>query len=236
VPEQAHASSNGGRSWRAIATHVPGSRIALPSALFAASRHARIRLRVSDGFDSTQALSARFVVVSRAPDVSITAPARGQRVRGDAVLNLAGSAYDDRGRPIPSRRLTWLDGKRRLGRGPEAILTRPAPGRHAIRLVARDASGRTGSASVRIAVAAALPRVLELKAPARLRRTARRFTFRLASTIAATLTAAGRRFRVGRSATAVTVRVKPGRSLLRVPLRLTAHGKRARSVLVVPRR
>lgn len=229
-------SLDGGSAWRTIFSgRRPGS-VALPSTLFAGSRNARVRVRVNDGWNTAEAVSAPFIAVGRPPSVSISTPVPGQRARHDTDLNLAGAAYDDRGKEVAANRLVWFDGRVQVGRGARAVVFRPGPGRHTIRLVARDARGRSGSASVRIRVFAVAPHLLDLRAPAYVGRRATRLAFAVATTIPATLTAGGRRYAVGRTLRRVQLSIRPGRAILRVPLRLVAGGKVTRTLLIVPRR
>lgn len=234
-------SDNGGRRWRPIHTGPNSGRAALPSALFSRSRRARLRIRVNDDFNEGRATSKHFVAIGRRPDVTISSPRSGTRVRNDASLYLAGRAVDDRSYPLTGRRLRWLDGRRLLGRGGSISVSALRPGRHTIRLVARDRFGRTGSARVKVRLKAAAPRFLRVKVPTRLRRKARRLTIRLSSTIPATLRVSGKRVqrkrgRLSRRLKPVAVRVKRGSEELRVRLRLSAGGKKTIRTLRVARR
>ncbi len=229
-------SFDGGSSWRTIFSGARPGRVALPSTFFAGSRKARVRVRVNDGWNTAEAVSAPFIAVGRPPAVTISTPVPRERIRHDTALNLAGAAYDDRGRPIPASRLEWFDGVIRIGRGPQGVVFQPTAGLHAIRLIARDAHGRVGSASVRIRVLAVAPHLLDLRAPAYVGHRATRLTFSVATTIPATLIAEGRRYAVGRTLRRIQLSIRPGRAILRVRLRLAAGGKVTRTLLVVPRR
>jgi hypothetical protein len=228
-------SVDGGRTWRTIYSGEAEGAASLPSSLFARSGRARLRLRVSDGFNVASTTSSVFRAAGRPPAVRIQSPISGQRLRGDSMVYLEGSAYDDAGRPIPAGRLTWVAGRRVLGHGRQ-VSTQLAPGPQAIRLVARDRSGRAGSAVVHVRVTSVAPHVLDVRLPAALRRSAHRLTFRLATTIPATATVGGKRFRLGRALRTLSVAVAPGRATLRLPLRLEASGRVTRSTIVVARR
>jgi hypothetical protein len=227
-------SLDAGHAWRTVYAGPSAAQVVLPASLFPRSRAARVRVRVDDGFDSAFATSGPFVSAGRRPTVAILEPIVRTRVRADATVSLEGSAYDDTGVQLDGSRLTWIVGDRIVGRGADASI-RLDPGVHAVELRARDAFGRTGSASTRVRVLAVAPHVLDLRAPARLAPGARRLTFRLATTVPATLRAAGRAYAVGRSLRALTVPVRPGRNVLRFPLRLTSHGRTSVTTLVVPR-
>ena len=75
-------SLNGGRGFGTLATKPTkngADAIALPSARLAASRNARIRVRVNDGFNQGADSSRRFRARGAPPQVVITSPARGGR-------------------------------------------------------------------------------------------------------------------------------------------------------------
>jgi hypothetical protein len=106
-------SADDGRRWHTIYTGPDHGSVALPISLMSASKHARVRLYVSDGFDEGIATSPPFVVGGRPPVVSITIPYRGVRVAAGGALNLAGLAYHDTGTPLTAHR-----SRAYLARGP----------------------------------------------------------------------------------------------------------------------
>jgi hypothetical protein len=228
-------SSNGGQSFRTIFSGPSAGRVDLPSALFSGTRRARVRVRVSDGFNEGSARSAAFAAVGHRPRVAILSPRRGARIMGDARLYLEGSAYDDAGRRLQGRRLQWFAGRKRLGSGETLSAVRVPAGKPRIRLVARDRSGRAGSASVRIRVIAAAPQFLRLDSPSRLGARAKRVVLRVASTLPATLRVGGRRFRLTRRTKRVTLVIRPGAAPLSLGLALRAGGRTTRMRLVIPR-
>lgn len=228
-------SRDGGRSWRTVFDGPSTGRATLPGSLFAASGRARVRVRVSDGFNEAAGRSRAFRAVGRPPSVRILSPGRGHRTMSDARPYLEGEAYDDAGNRLSGRRLQWFAGRTRLGSGSTPSVAGLPAGTRRIRLVATDGRGRRASAAVRVRVAAATPQFLRLDAPASLPAGARRLTLTVASSVRATLQVGGRRVAVGRAARRVTVRVPAGRALLSVPLRLVAGGKAKRLRLAIPR-
>jgi hypothetical protein len=227
-------STDGGRTFTTVAGGVDRGGVKLPVELLAASTQARLRLRVNDGFNSASATVA-LVVEPRAPLVTILEPGPGQRSQAGSALYLRGGAVDDRGRRIPPGRLRWYAGARLLGAGDTLSAALPA-GTRAIRLVATDRSGRSGSASVPVRTQATFPFFLRLDAPRRLSRNARALTLTAASTQPASLRIAGLVVDLGRSARRLSVPVSPGTSALTLRLVLTAGGKSTTQVVVVPRR
>jgi hypothetical protein len=204
--------------------------------MFAGSRRARLRLRVGDGFNQTVVLSKIFTALGRPPAVRILSPAPRQRTMADGRLYLDGHAYDDTGRLLRGKRLWWFAGSRRLGAGSPLSVTGLQAGSRTIRLVATDAHGQRASASVRVRLVAASPRLLALSVPKRLSPKARRLVARMAATIPARLDAAGKRFHVDRRLRPIVLPVKAGKGALRLRLRLTAAGRTSRVTLVVSRR
>jgi hypothetical protein len=229
-------SVDDGAHWETTFMGANENGVRLPVSAFPPSSRARLRVTINDGFNETNVLSGRFVVVARPPSVRIISPARGQRLRADATVYLEGDAYDDRGSAIGSGRLQWFLDRRPIARGEEASAFQLPPGRHLVRLAARDARGRVGSASLPIHVLAVAPHLLDLRAPAFVARRATRLTFAVATTIPATLAAEGRRYAVGRTLRRIQLSIRPGRAILHVPLRLVAGRKVTRSLLIVPRR
>ena len=214
-------SRNDGRSWRTVEVGPARGSALGPLRLLGASRRARIRVRVDDGFREAVATSPRLRVAGAPPLVRILDPVRAQRIRADAPLYLRGEAAAEGGAPLPFRALRWFDGRRPLGQGCRFSVSGLRAGRHRIRLVVRRA-GRTGTASTLVTVRAVQPAFLRLDPPARLSRRARRVRLRVASTMAADLRVGGRRFRVGPRARTVSVAISPGSSPLRLALRLRA--------------
>jgi hypothetical protein len=229
-------SANGGKSWKPVATDLQGSKFALPLSYLARSRNARLRVRVNDGWDETAAVSGRFSVAGPVPQVSIELPRNRARLRADEPLNLEGVAFDDRSRTLTGRSLQWLDGRRSLGRGPQVTALSLRPGKHTIRLVARDRGGRAGQASVRVIVTPVKPAFLVLQAPKSVSRKARRVAIRAAASLPGTLSVGRQRFKIDRRTRRFRVAVKPGRRPLRLRLSLQGGGRTTRAKLTIPRR
>jgi virginiamycin B lyase len=230
-------SPDGGRHWHTVFT-AQNSRqtVALPSRYFTGSRNARVRIRVSDGFNEATAVSRRLRAIGSPPSVEITAPLARQSFPSDATVLLSGTAFDDSFHLLTGRRLRWFAGRRALGRGQSVTARDLPPGRVTIRLVARDAHGRSSTSTVRIRVLAATPFFTTLRAPASVKPAARRVTLTLATNIVATLTLGRQRFELSRHSRTVGVGVKPGKSTLTLTLALAARGKRATQTLRITRR
>jgi hypothetical protein len=228
-------SANGGRSWKAVAVGFPTRSFAIPISLLSRTGNARLRVRVSDGWNETAVTSGRFRVDGPPPAVSIESPPNRARLRADQPLNLEGVAFNDRSQALPDRRLQWFDGRRAIGRGHRLSLLTLRPGKHTIRLLARDGD-RTGQDSIRVRVSAVKPAFLVLQAPGSISRKARRVTIRAAASLPGTLSIGGRRFDIDRRTRRFRVPVRPGKSKLKLKLALKAGGGTTRAQLSVARR
>ena len=221
-------SADGGRTWRTIAARPSTGRASLPARLLPGSRNARVRVIVSDGFNSTKATSARFSVDGAPPTVRILSPAGGEvPVTGGRRL-LLGTASDARDRLLDGRSLTWFAGRRRLGSGQRLSVRLPA-GRQTLRLVATDRQGRRATARTVVRVAASPLRLLALKAPVTVPRSTRRIVVRVRASAPAILRVAGTRHRVGRATAriAVALPARPATGVLRLPFTLRPRGAAA---------
>ena len=158
-------SRDGGRSWRTVVEGVTGSAVTVPSGLLAASQHARLRVRVSDGFNESVSVSRVFRSAGAPPQSYIDMPVAGEQLVSSATLSLQGGAVDDSGSQLTGGSLSWYDGRRLIGHGASQNVDGLTPGAHTIALRARDRGGRTGSSTVRVLVTAVAPQVLSLRAP-----------------------------------------------------------------------
>ncbi|HEX5909846.1 MAG TPA: hypothetical protein VFY44_05085, partial [Thermoleophilaceae bacterium] len=221
-------SANGGRTFQRVWGGPNTGRARIPIGLLRASRAARIRLRVGDGFQEAQATSGRFTLVPRRPSVRIAEPVRGQVVDAGGAVRLFGSATDDRGREIGGRRLRWTAGRTVLGRGADISAALPA-GTRRVRLTATS-RGRRGSASVAVRVRASTPYFLRLRAKRRGTKT----TLTVAASQPARLSVRGKRY--GVTTRTKRIRVRVGRKkAVRLRLILSAGGKRSTNTITVRR-
>jgi hypothetical protein len=200
-----------------------------------------LRLRVSDGFDETWIVSDAFVVAGRPPTVSIASPRRGQRFLSSDSVYLSATAYDDTDEFLDGRSITWLDGKRVIGRGRLASASGLTPGAHLIRARARDARGRVAEASVRITVTGAPPSIVVTRAPVRVARTDRSVRVRLFCTAPGAITAAearrrpSYRGRCDREERTISVPIRPGRGNVVLEIRARAQGRSSIATLLLRR-
>lgn len=226
-------SADGGRTWTTIHSGANSGRARVSSRLLTASRKGKVRVRIQDGFHESLATSAGFVSRGAPPQVTVLTPSKGATLVAGGTLALSAVASDDRGRAIT--RIRWRDGRRALGTGERVISSGLAPGRHRITAQARDRLGRTGRASVAVRVAAAAPQLTVLQPPARVSRRARTVSLQVAATFPIRLSVGSQHFAVNTRPHRIRLKVKPGRSLLRLRLILSAAGRRSEVVQLVPR-
>jgi hypothetical protein len=228
-------SADGGHHWKVVAGDVTGESASIPSRMLSASGNARLRVRVSDGFDVATAISGVLHAAGASPAVHIIGGTSGGRMRADAMLLLRGMAYDDAGSRLTGRNLRWYAGRRLLGRG-ELLTVHGLPaGTTAIRLVATDAHGRSAQARLPLKVLAVRPAFLVARAPKRLAPGAQRVRIVVASNVPAVLTIAGRRYAVDRRPRALTIAIRRGRAPLQLAYALSSPGGVTRGTYVAAR-
>ncbi len=219
-------SADDGRTWRTVSSGPSSGRATVAGRLLSASRRARIRVAVSDGFSEATVTSPRLRTEGTRPRVRIQSPLPDEVLRAGERVTLAGSAFDDQGYPLTGRALTWTAGGRKLGHGAQ-VRARLPRGARRLRLVARDRSGHRGVATLRLSVGARTLRLLSASVPLRVPRGARSVEVRLRASARAVLTVAGRRFRIGAKGARVKVPLprRPAVGVLKVPFRLAARGR-----------
>jgi hypothetical protein len=228
-------SKDDSRSWHTIYAGPDLGSASIPAYLLSASRKARIRVFVSDGFNEAIATSRRFVAKGAPPMVSILSPVRGRRVLAGAALDLHGVAYDDAGKRLRGRALTWRAGRRVVGHGEIAATNSLGAGRHQLKLTARDRIGRTVTKSVPITILAAPPVVSILRAPQKISPRARSFKLRIALLAPATLSIGHRRYAVGRRPRTIKVAIRRGRKPFALVLVLRSGRYSSSRLLTVTR-
>jgi streptogramin lyase len=229
-------STNGGRGWRTVYTGPDTGLVSLPSSYFSGARDARVRVRISDGFNESSAASARLRALGSPPTVTILSLRSGQRITADASTLLRGMAFDDRFARLSGQQLTWFAGPRRIGTGEMVSVTGLPPGAITIRLQGRDRRGRAGSATVRVRVIGVRPFFTTLVAPSNIRLRTRQLRLRVATNLAATLRIGKLSFRLTPRPRTLTVSIKPGNRALRLTLNLSEHRARATQTLAITRR
>lgn len=204
-------SRNAGKTWRTVFYGADTGSAVLPSMFLTASKQAEVRVRVSDGFNQSDAVSGVFTAAGAPPQVEIvTRFAPGMRPSPLANLQLSGVAIDQADISLGGTRLHWYDGAVPLGTG-TTIQTGPLPpGRNPIKLVARDPSGRTAAARMTIVIARLPLPYLTIRLPSGLSTQAKTLTFRADATIPATLQVGKHRFQLGDTLARERIHITPG--------------------------
>jgi uncharacterized membrane protein len=136
-------------------------RAAASRSLPAGSYSALIEVRSARAINTPQVVQVAFTVRppgNTQPVASITSPTAGASFVEGTAVSFAGSATDIEDGPIAGSALAWtssLDGS--LGTGASLSRSDLTVGAHVIQLVARDANGSTGTATVSLTITAGSP-------------------------------------------------------------------------------
>lgn len=138
--------------WIPIANGVTANEVTIDTNLLPGSNDARIRVRATDGINTTIAESRPFNVADKPPLPGILNPGEKPVARG-APIDLTGFAYDPEEGLLTGDRLTWTSDRERLiGRGGRLKTRLHSPGRHVITLTATDSRGRSVSSRTSVRV------------------------------------------------------------------------------------
>lgn len=153
-------SRDRGRTWKTLAMERRGPTLDVDVDLLPGSDRGGALLRVlaSDGFNSIVVQSQPFTVIGKPPRVRIFSPKNGATVRERDFIALVGAAVDPEDGTLGDGAYTWRsDRDGVLGQGHE-VRPRLTPGGHWIFLTARDSSGNTATAQLRLIVEDEPPR------------------------------------------------------------------------------
>jgi hypothetical protein len=232
---QVEYSVDDGKNYRVLTAGARGNHVSLPGNLFSRSEHARIRVRVNDGFNETVAVSGPLKAAVSPPVVHILEPVSGAHYRNDVALRFVGKAYDDSGNPIVADSLKWYDGDRTLGHGGQFSAFDREPGRRTIRFVARDQE-REATASVDVYVDAVAPIFIGLKIPQTVDHSEDEMRLVVGSSIPGVLVVGDHGYPVETKPRELTVPILKGKEDLNLPLVLVAEGKTTTVVARVKRK
>ena len=229
-----------GRNFRTVWQGPDLGSTQVPAGYLEGATRARVRVTINDGFKEATATSGTIRVEGKPPVVRLQGPSPKVRLFSNLPVVLLGSALDDTERPLAGGRLTWFAGARRLGHGNRLRVKLPA-GRILLRLVARDARGRTAIATRRVTVAPPPLQVTSLDVPDKVAHGARRVKARLTTSTPATVTSGGHRYLLGKRRRTIEIALarKPAAGVLtpRITLRGRAKGQKPLRVdLVVYRK
>ncbi len=145
-------SADDGKTWRPVFFGPNRNRVKLSSAMLTSAEHARVRVRLSDGFNEQVAVSRHFREAGAAPVVRITSPAPGSVLRSGETLYASADAYDDRHESMAGDQLSWYAGSKLVGTGRAISISSLPVGTTSLQLVARDSQGRRTLKSVDVRV------------------------------------------------------------------------------------
>lgn len=146
-------SPDNGENWIPLATdqpYIPTQAIqsytlknpmGLPGS---AGATARVRVRASDGFNTSIATSPAFSVAQRAPVANIIAPVAGQAFDAGADVPLNGNGFDAESGLLGDDALAWQVDGISVGGGLQTSARGLAPGTHTLALTASDPTARIG--------------------------------------------------------------------------------------------
>jgi hypothetical protein len=152
----AQYSADGGETWETLVLDWPQESYTVPRSALRGTEQGRIRVRVSDGFDTAVDDSDNnFTVANHPPELAVLSPADNELVVGDQHIALQADISDLEDGLVPNNRVQWtsnIDGA--LGTGQELLFNAQslAEGDHSITVTATDANGGTASRTFRLRV------------------------------------------------------------------------------------
>jgi hypothetical protein len=144
-------SPDNGATWLSLSTKLLGTSFDWTPNFVPPGASARLRLRASDGFNSTVALSNPFTLTPRAPKALILSPHSGVTVTEGALVNLDGSSQTANGIGLGS--FTWRQDGAIVGLTRTVTTTLNTLGVHTITLQVA-ANALVGTSAVTVSVSA----------------------------------------------------------------------------------
>jgi hypothetical protein len=156
--------SHDGSTWVPVVMDTQDTSVTFNLAEIGGGPLARVRVRATDGLNTTQVDSDVFTVERKAPVVHILSPGDGLVLGDDIAIHLQGHAYDLEDGTLGDDALSWSsDLQGDLGTGAIVPVTLGV-GEHTITLTATDRDGTMSVATVAVTVVSAcqifLPMVL----------------------------------------------------------------------------
>ncbi|MBN1248168.1 MAG: IPT/TIG domain-containing protein [Anaerolineae bacterium] len=146
-------SPDGGTSWVPVGiSEASTGALAVPFEVLAGSTDARIKVLVSDGFHTGEAVSAAFTVTDKPPAPYIGAPEDGAVLLEGQPVTLRGGASDPADGEVAPGGLAWSsDRDGALGTG-DAVQVTLSVGTHTLTLAATNDAGLSAATSITIQV------------------------------------------------------------------------------------
>lgn len=150
-------SADGGQSWTTVATDVDGSSFLLDLGKLPGGANARLRVMVSDGFNTAFDESNQpFEVVDPAPELLVLTP-DGARFNENENVVLHGVAFDGEDGDLSDSIFWTSDVAGFLGSGAQLEAAPLAPGPHAITANVYDGRQQLGSSGITVVIEAPEP-------------------------------------------------------------------------------
>jgi ligand-binding sensor domain-containing protein len=145
-------SADGGSSWQSLAASLTGTSFEWEPFFALASPSALLRVRASDGFNTTTATSAPFELRPRAPLAIIVNPLAGDSYAEGRTISLEGSSLTSGG--VDGGSFEWRHNGQPLGQGRVLSATLETPGAHVFSLTVSQGGLTSEPVSVTVSVAA----------------------------------------------------------------------------------
>lgn len=141
-------------AWLPVATGLTRPLATVDTSLVPGSARARVRVRATDGVNTTEAESSgTFVVADHRPVVTIIGPHANQTVDAGVGPQVAVAAYDPEDGMLAGTSVKWTsDRDGAVGYGPNPSLRSLSSGEHVIVVTATDSQGNSARARVNIMV------------------------------------------------------------------------------------
>jgi hypothetical protein len=134
------------QTWLPLATVASVQTADVDTSMLAGSSRASLRIRASDGVNTTEVDVGRLNLPVNPPSVGINPVAGGREVDRDQLV-LSGSARDPMDGMLRGAALTWRSNRDGvLGTGRELKISTLSQGRHIITLTARNSAGKSAEA------------------------------------------------------------------------------------------
>ena len=142
-----------GNTWLPVASNVHENYYEVDTSLLRGGKEAKIRVIVTDGFNTAQDDSDEtFTVLPNPPEVNIVQPGDGALFELGHMISFIGNATDTEDESIPEESFIWSYDGTVFGTGREVEAALPE-GNHVVMLTVIDSGGDSGTASVDIRVA-----------------------------------------------------------------------------------
>ena len=141
-----------GRTWVPVASNLRGDSFEVDTSLLPGGQAARVRVIVTDGFNTTEDDSDNpFFVLPNPPQVVIKAPDSGAQFVSGEIIQFVGDATDNEDASIPDERFVWSHDGTVFGTGRQVDAALP-DGSHEVTLTVVDSDDLEGTASIKVAV------------------------------------------------------------------------------------